>query len=180
MCFYQAVENHKDFQLRITGTDISRSALLKAKKGEYSLFETRNMPQDFITKYMMPAATHNDFTHMVAQDAPALRKHRIHFRVKDHIRKGVHFGLLNLVDQNDFWIPMQDIVFCQNVLVYFTIEDRATVISMLLRCLNPGGYLFLAPGESINLRMRGATMVPLKDTLVYRRDEEDIDVCSVQ
>ena len=52
MCFDQVYGGKGRCGLRITATDISRNALKRAKKGEYSFLEIRDMPKSFRDRYM--------------------------------------------------------------------------------------------------------------------------------
>jgi chemotaxis protein methyltransferase CheR len=74
--------------------------------------------------------------------------------VAPEIQAAVTFRNGNLLEDSALESPGQwDIVFCRNVLMYFT-DDRAdALIARFARCLAPGGYLFLGHAES--LRGRG-------------------------
>ena len=45
--------------------------------------------------------------------------------------------------------PM-DIIFCQNVLIYFNRDRRKQIIHQLVQRLRPGGFLVLGAGESLS------------------------------
>lgn len=79
------------------------------------------------------------------------------------------FGYLNLSDPNNYWISAQDIIFCQNVLLYFETEDRLEIVKRLCQRLNPGGYLFLGPAEIVGLKLSGIQPVRLTDVLIHQR-----------
>ena len=72
------------------------------------------------------------------------------------------------MDESTWHVPPQDVVFCQNVLLYFRPEHRFAVVERLCRRLNPGGYLFLAPAEVVGLRLPGIRQVAAEDALVYQ------------
>ena len=42
-----------------------------------------------------------------------------------------------------------DIIFCRNVLIYFSAERKTDILRRMARALNPGGYLFLGASETI-------------------------------
>ena len=42
-----------------------------------------------------------------------------------------------------------DVVFCRNVLIYFSAESKRDILARMARVLNPGGYLFPGSSESI-------------------------------
>lgn len=176
MCFAQVFGDQENCEIRITGTDISRNALARAQKGEYSFFETRNMPRLFKERYMMQIGMSGGSERPETQDDRPLAKHDHLYRVKDNIRKKIRFGLLNLNNPTGYWISMQDVIFCQNVLIYFSVQDRARVIFTLLKVLRPSGYLFLAPGDALHVKIEGATCERFKGALAYKRNEEAVHV----
>ena len=45
-------------------------------------------------------------------------------------------------------MPMLDIVFLRNVLIYFDVETKKVILGKIRRLLRPGGYLFLGGAES--------------------------------
>ena len=121
-----------DWNLEIRATDISVAALERAREGKYSLMEIgRGMPQDLQLRY---------FTEVGHE-----------FQLRQDIRKMVSYSELNLCD---YWpaMPQFDIVFCRNVLIYFSIDSKRTIFSKIRRVLKPHGFLFLGCGETtINL-----------------------------
>ena len=172
MAFHHALGQHSNLDASVIGTDISFRALERARKAEYSFLEVRDMPDIFREKYM---------TELGKSDAREgksilLNKHLVKYRVNDHLRKPVTFRFFNLNLPNNQDIPIQDIIFCQNVFIYFGIEDRAKSILLLLKHLKPGGYLFLGPGEAVGIRVSGATLTHFKDTLCYKRTREEVHV----
>jgi chemotaxis protein methyltransferase CheR len=173
MCFDHVFGQKENLKACITGTDISRGALARAERGEYSSFEIRNMPTSFKDKYMMPIEMNNNAEPNASKENKSLAKHRRFYRVNESIRKNVRYGYLNLNNPLDYWLSKQDVIFCQNVLIYFSLKNRAKVLSMLLKALNPEGYLFLAPGESVGIKVSGASIKSFKDNLVYQRDNRE-------
>jgi chemotaxis methyl-accepting protein methylase len=101
--------------------------------------------------------------------AGAGRQDPAYYRVRDDVRALVRFGYLNLNDPNSYWVSAQDIIFCQNVLIYFKPENRVEVVRRLCQRLNPGGYLLLAPAEVVGLKLPGVQLVRLPDSLIYQR-----------
>ena len=141
------------WQLRVMGSDISRSKLAQARLGQYKQHEVRYMPPYYRDKYLRWVQT--------AQGT--------HYQVVERVRELVQFGYLNFKEPDSYWIHGQDIIFCQNVLIYFKPDHRLEIVKLLIERLNPGGFLFLAPAEMVGLRMPGVTFVNAPDTLVYRK-----------
>jgi chemotaxis methyl-accepting protein methylase len=168
--------NREPLAIRVTGTDVSINALARATTGEYSYSDVRHMGQTLIDKYMKLSTIDGDCKKENGQQSTALNKHLARYRVRENISRKVEFGFLNLNDFSDYWVPLQDLIFCQNVLIYFSLQGRAQTISMLLDHLKPDGYLFLTPGDAVGMKVRGATVFRFKDIQVYKRHEEGVDV----
>jgi len=118
----------KDWDISILGTDISGSALSKAKAARYHQLEVnRGLPARYLTKY--------------------LERDGMYFKIRDSVRKRVEFRHMNLASS---WPAMQtmDIVFVRNVLIYFDIETRRSVLSRTRQRLAPDGYLFVGSTET--------------------------------
>jgi len=174
MCVDHVFGGKGNCELRITGTDISRNALKRAQKGEYSFFEIRDMPKSFRDRYMTQTGMLDNIGYTEVKDNTTLARQRPQYSVKESIRKDVNFGFLNLNNPADCWVSIQDVIFCQNVLIYFSVQDRARIILMLLKALRPGGYLFLAPGEGVGVKVEGAAVERFKDTLAYKRNSREV------
>lgn len=138
------------WQLRVTGTDISQRQLTKAQTATYKEYEVRYMPAYFRQKYMQ-AATGGGV------------------KIRPMVRRLAQFGTLNLHDPANYWVAGQDIIFCQNVLIYFQLEDRIEIVKRLCQRLNNGGYLFLAPAELVGLQLPQMTLARWRDVLVYKK-----------
>jgi chemotaxis protein methyltransferase CheR len=119
----------KPEQVEILGTDISSTVLYLATAGRYdSLAMSRGLSQDLKNRYFEP-------------DGKV-------WIIKNNIKKMVNYQKLNL-QQNFCHFERQDIVFCRNVLIYFSNESKKNILGRIARILNPNGYLFLGASESI-------------------------------
>ena len=67
--------------------------------------------------------------------------------VKDEIKKTVEFRQLNLFKP---WpiMPMFDVVFIRNVMIYFGVDTKKPILKRIRACLHPQGSLFLGTAES--------------------------------
>lgn len=117
-----------DWKLQIFATDICTPALSRAATGVYSDFEVRRGLDDYhLNRYF-------------------LQKNK-DWEIKPEIREMVSFSELNLVQR--FHVDTNfDVIFCRNVLIYFPLEIKQSVIQKLTACLRPGGYLILGGAES--------------------------------
>lgn len=144
-------------QIHITGSDISCSKLAQARNGRYRHFELRSLPKLYQQKYMTESQQGREQVSDVT--AP--------------LRQVTDFRYLNLQAPADYATTPFDIIFCQNVLIYFKNETRPTILQRLCEQLYPGGYLFLAPTDVVSLRLPGMRPLHFPDALVYQRVAHD-------
>jgi chemotaxis protein methyltransferase CheR len=72
-------------------------------------------------------------------------------RVVDEVRRLVTFEERNLVEDDPaFWRDgVLDVIFCRNVLMYFSPEVVRRIVARFARVLAPGGFLFLGHAETL-------------------------------
>ena len=80
------------------------------------------------------------------------------FRVRPFVRRMVLFSQDNLASPkltspSESIFGAFDLVFCRNVIIYFSQEVQARVFRKLHASLAPGGYLVLGDCESLNKEM---------------------------
>jgi chemotaxis protein methyltransferase CheR len=113
----------------IVGTDISPTVLYLAMAGRYdNLAISRGLSQEYKDRYF-------ELSGKV-------------WAVSGDIKKMVTFRKMNL-QENFTAMGKQDIVFCRNVLIYFSDLFKKDILSRLCAVLQPAGYLFLGSSESI-------------------------------
>ncbi len=121
-----------NWQINISASDINLEVIEKAKQGVYSRWSLRATPDDVSHRYFTEIGDNR-------------------FLLDRHIREMVSFYQLNLA-QKEFVMPgltgrLADIIFCRNVLIYFSAELQARVIKRLVSLLQPGGWLLVSPSE---------------------------------
>ena len=89
-------------------------------------------------------------------------------KVKDEVKSLVNFRQMNLLNSYSL-IGKFDIVFCRNVLIYFSAELKAQIISQIHGTLNPGGYLFLGASESLSGFSDSFSMLRCNPGIVYQK-----------
>lgn len=117
------------WRVRILATDISEPILTKAREGLFSNLETnRGLPAELLKKYFRPLQGKWSIT----QDC----------------RRLIEFRQLNL---NGTWptMPVCDIIFLRNVMLYFDVPTRAALVGKMRRSLKPDGALFLGGAETM-------------------------------
>jgi chemotaxis protein methyltransferase CheR len=112
----------------VTGTDLSREHLAKARAGHYPRY---NQPQPPFDELLAP---------LVRPDG---------IRVSPSLQQRVRFRRLNLAATERYptveggW----DLIFCRNVLIYFDAELRRSVLGRMRELLSPEGLIVLSPAE---------------------------------
>lgn len=115
--------------VQIVGTDISPTMLDLAKSANYdNLALSRGLSPERKRKFF----TQTDDLWQVNAD----------------IRSRARFSELNLMNSYAS-LGKFDIVFCRNVLIYFSSDLKKDIIHRISQTLNPGGYLFLGSTETI-------------------------------
>ena len=115
-------------RLEIIGTDISPSVLKVAKEGKYDdLSIMRGLSPERREKYF--GQTENGW------------------QVKPILKTMVRFSEMNL-QQSYNLLGKFDIIFCRNVLIYFSSALKTDILDRIASCLNPGGVLILGGSES--------------------------------
>jgi chemotaxis protein methyltransferase CheR len=117
----------------ILATDISTDVLATARRGIYPAGMAAPIPPPLRARYLLRS---RDRARELVRMAPPLRAM-------------VRFGRFNLMDERYRLGGAFDLVFCRNVLIYFTRETQAAVLTRLCGQLRRGGALFLGHSESI-------------------------------
>ncbi|MFL6109961.1 MAG: CheR family methyltransferase, partial [Catenulispora sp.] len=112
----------------ILGSDISTEMIKRAEAAEFSQVEVnRGLPVQQLVQYFERAGAH--------------------WRVVHSLRRHVAFQWLNLTTPLP---PMQpfDVIFLRNVLIYFDVATKRSVLRNVARVLSPDGWLFLGAAET--------------------------------
>lgn len=134
---------------KIVATDICTNILAHAKQAEYdSLAIARGLGDDMQRRY---------FDQL---DSGA-------WKVKAPIRNRVEFRYLNLIDSFSS-LGRFDIIFCRNVLIYFSAELKVDILTRMHKQLEPGGYLFLGGSEALSGLSSLFEIVQCHPGIVYR------------
>ncbi len=130
MTLSELVPQIHTWDVQILGTDISDAALRQASSGTYSAFEIeRGMKPELLSRY---------FTRQGQQ-----------YKVKDELRALCNFKRLNLLEPFAVSGPF-DVIFCRNVVIYFTAQARRDIFQRLGNTLTRDGYLFVGSAESLS------------------------------
>ncbi|MDJ0808069.1 MAG: CheR family methyltransferase [Gammaproteobacteria bacterium] len=125
-----ASRNGYNRSVEILATDISTRMLEQARSGIYcGVAADRGLTSEQSRRFFVPK--------------------RDCLEVLPEIRRRVHFRELNLTSSFAV-LGRFDVIFCRNVLIYFSHDLKRDIINRMAQVLNPGGYLFLGSTESIN------------------------------
>lgn len=89
------------------------------------------------------------------------------WQVRDELRRRVSFREHNLM-QGFEPLGRFQVIFCRNVLIYFSTELKRDILARLAGALYPGGYLFLGAAEAITGYSDAFEMQRLPQGIVYR------------
>jgi chemotaxis protein methyltransferase CheR len=143
----EALKFAEAWEIEIFASDISQRALQHAERGQYAKRSLENIPLGQVEKY---------FVH---------GKHGHH--VKPRLRRMVSFAQMNLADS--IYAGKFDCIFCMNVLMYFSEEQRLTILRRFLDALEPGGYFVLGHAETLTGVPVRFESVDLGDCRLYRK-----------
>ncbi len=115
--------------VEIWGTDLSMPALQKARAGFYRGRTLQNVSPELLMRYFH------------AKDDG--------YSVNQSVRALVHFEQLNLLDTFPKYAQQIDMIFCQNVTIYFQLKTCKQLIARFYDCLPDDGLLFLGFSETL-------------------------------
>lgn len=129
MILNELAARYAGWRIEITGTDLSREVLEKAKAGVYTQFEVqRGLPVQLMLKYF----EQNGDT----------------WRLSQNIRSMVKYQTFNLLDSFSS-MGQFDIIFCRNVLIYFDNDAKIDIMNRMAKQLAPDGFFVLGAAETV-------------------------------
>lgn len=135
-------------RVEIIATDISTRVLAGARKGIYSGIDA--------ARGLAPDQRERHFTGRGDQ-----------LVMRPEIKRRVSFRELNLTKGYEL-LGRFDVIFCRNVLIYFSNSQKQEILDRMSRILNPGGYLFLGSSESLSSHSDRFEMISESGGFGYR------------
>ncbi|XBH22158.1 protein-glutamate O-methyltransferase CheR [Jonesiaceae bacterium BS-20] len=115
--------------IEILATDLSRQVLERSIKGRYTQLEVnRGLPAMNLVRHFQRAGTE--------------------WEISPQIRSMVKFQRHNLLDLPPAGNGPFDVVFLRNVLIYFDVPTKLSVLNRIRGAMRPGGYLILGAAET--------------------------------
>lgn len=139
----------------ITATDLSMPALNKARAGIYSERRLYGIETRRKNKYFEALENNN-------------------YQVIPAIRDRICFARINVLQLDS--VPMEnlDVIFCQNLLIYFRRWRRRDIVNRLVERLAPGGLLVLGLGEMTDWLHPELKRIPYENTLAFTRQKTEM------
>lgn len=143
------------WKVSILATDINAQALHRAQEGIYGEWSFRKTTPAWVkSRYFTPKGAGR-------------------LEILPRIREMVQFAYLNLVEDSFPSLPTDtnaiDVIFCRNVLMYFTPERAGQVIARFHRSLLEGGWLVVSPCEASALRFSRFAAVSFPEAIFFRK-----------
>ncbi len=123
-------QHWKECDFNVVGSDISHDMLVFARRGIYTEDALKGMPELWRNRYFAPAE-------------PGTRS------VSPELSRRVRFQELNLMQPFPSAFQNFNIIFCRNVMIYFTMERKVELLRRFYDALAPGGYLFIGTSETM-------------------------------
>lgn len=134
----------------IIASDISRAALTIAKTGLYPQRKIELMDQHFRERY---------FT----------TQENGRYQIIPELKEKICFNHANVLNISELPSIKLDVIFCQNMLIYFRRWLRHEILNAFVDRLKPGGILVIGLGEVVDWVHRDMKRVAADDVQVYMR-----------
>jgi len=149
----QALPDLAAWDVSVTATDVNPRFLEKARAGRYSEWSFRDAPTGLKQRYF--------------ENTDGL------YQIDARIRGLVSFAELNMVHET---YPCAingtdavDVIFCRNLLMYFSEQQARNVVGRLQQSLGDGGWLIVSPSEAASTAFPGLEPVNFESAVVFRK-----------
>jgi chemotaxis protein methyltransferase CheR len=142
------------WDISILATDINLQSLQKALQGNYTAWSFRTTPTHYKQRYFYPQTDGS-------------------FLLDSRIKQMVRFSQLNLAQQ-DYPSPANgthqvDVIFCRNVLMYFSPQTITQIVQRFARSLTPGGWLIISQTECSHYFQQEFETVQIGQAFLFRK-----------
>lgn len=118
-----------DWHVRILGSDLSSEMLSRARQGRFNHVEVnRGLPAELLVKYFQRSGAD--------------------WQLDPDIGRMVEFRQFNLADTWPAELPLMDVIFLRNVMIYFDVDTKKAILRKIRTLLRPDGYLLLGSAET--------------------------------
>jgi chemotaxis protein methyltransferase CheR len=143
-----------DREPSVVAADLNPAILERAREGRYTEWSLRETPPHVVSRWF--------------------KKEGREYVLDEKIRRAVRFVRANLAcDEPELLAPGSfDIIFCRNVLMYFTPQRFRWAVQKLARALVPEGYLFMGSAETLRGISQEFHLCHTHGAFYYRRKSE--------
>ncbi len=134
----------------VIGSDIGSAAIKAARQGCYHVRRLQSLPDTLRKRYL------------VSED-------KLTYRIEPGLASRVCFVQSNLLDSRATPNSRMDVIFCQNVLVYFRGWRQKQVLNNLAQRLKPGGIMLIGASEGRGWQHPELIKLPGDDVQVFER-----------
>lgn len=149
--FQQSNPGKLTSKVEVVGTDISQTVVDQAKKGHYDELS--------VIRGLLPERRDKFFS-----------KKDDKWAVNPDIMQRARFTELNLLNSYTL-LGKFDIIFCRNVLIYFSSDMKKDILERMAQILKPGGTLILGGSESPTGYTKAFRMQRFPDGVVYQLND---------
>jgi chemotaxis protein methyltransferase CheR len=147
----QLLPDWHDWQVTLLATDINTRSLRRAATGVYGEWSFRESDSAFKRRYFSPTADQR-------------------LAVLPQIRQRVSFAQLNLAaDEFPPQARAMDVIFCRNLLIYFTPAHARKLVDKLCDALSDDGWLVVSPTECSQSLFSQLTPVNFPGAILYQK-----------
>ena len=141
------------WEISVMGVDVNPAIIDRARRARFSAWALRETPERDRRRWFR--AEGRDFV------------------LDESVRASVRFEERNLAEEDpQFWQhETLDVVFCRNVIMYFTPEHAQALVRRIAGALRPGGYLFLGHAETLRGLSNDFHLCHTHGTFYYRRKQ---------
>lgn len=151
MIVREAIGAEPGWQIEIIANDISENVLAQARLGEYHGATLRYVPKSIIGRYFEQCGEK--------------------YRVTPEIRGLVKFVQLNLNETHKLSMYRDlDVIFCRNVMIYFSEEVKKRIVKGYYQALAPGGLMYIGHSETLHGISKSFKLRYFKGALVYEKE----------
>jgi chemotaxis protein methyltransferase CheR len=160
---HRILPDFKSWQIEMMGTDLNREFLRRAERGVYKKWAFRAMPQQVLETYFEKQPDES-------------------YQLISGIRKMVKFRYLNLVEQDyvasGLGLYECDLIFCHNVLIYFSKQQIQKTVNQLTHCLSDQGWLSVTAVEVPFIKHEHLHSYSYKGGTFFKKQDSSLKVLS--
>lgn len=164
IALHNTIPKISDWNISILATDINQETLEKAETGVYGPWSFRSTPDWLRSRYFHHLEDRKD-------------------EIIPEIKKMVTFSGFNLTHENFLSTICQnhkmDIIFCRNVLMYFTNDWVSKISQNLFHSLTEGGWLIVSSCELSSNLFPKFTPVNFPGAVLYRKGKEEYSTSDI-